>query len=77
MEFNEAVQIMTDEIVAILSDNPPTIYIYGSAVLGDFKHGWSDIDILVLTKRKNWWKGNGAILNMLYLRGMGRLQDVE
>lgn len=22
---------------------------------------------------KNWWKGNGAILNMLYLRGMGKL----
>jgi hypothetical protein len=22
---------------------------------------------------KNWWKGNGAILNLLYLRGMGRL----
>jgi hypothetical protein len=21
---------------------------------------------------KNWWKGNGAILNMLYLKGMGR-----
>ena len=22
---------------------------------------------------KMWWKGNGAILNMLYLKGMGRL----
>ena len=22
---------------------------------------------------KMWWKGNGAILNMLYLQGMGRL----
>lgn len=22
---------------------------------------------------KNWWKGNSAILNMLYLKGMGRL----
>jgi len=22
---------------------------------------------------KNWWKSNGAILNMLYLRGMGKL----
>ncbi len=22
---------------------------------------------------KNWWKGNGVILNMLYLKGMGRL----
>jgi len=23
---------------------------------------------------KNWWKGNGAILNMLYLKGMGILE---
>jgi len=22
---------------------------------------------------KNWWKGNLAILNILYLRGMGKL----
>lgn len=22
---------------------------------------------------KNWWKGNGALLNLLYLKGMGRL----
>ncbi|MDR0883430.1 MAG: hypothetical protein LBN05_02330 [Oscillospiraceae bacterium] len=22
---------------------------------------------------KNWWKGNGALLNLLYLQGMGRL----
>ena len=22
---------------------------------------------------RNWWKSNGAILNMLYLKGMGRL----
>ena len=24
---------------------------------------------------KNWWQGNGAILNMMYLRGMGRLEE--
>lgn len=24
---------------------------------------------------RNWWKSNGAILNMLYLRGMGRLNE--
>lgn len=23
---------------------------------------------------KNWWKGNGAILNMLYLKGFGKLE---
>ena len=26
---------------------------------------------------KNWWKGNGAILNMLYLKGMGRLEKLR
>ena len=29
-----------------------SVYIYGSVVFNDFKMGWSDIDILVLTKNK-------------------------
>ncbi len=45
-----AIQKMTDEIVSILGENVLSIYTYGSCVLGDFKNGWSDIDILVLTK---------------------------
>lgn len=28
-----------------------SLFIYGSCVLGDFKLGWSDVDILVLTKQ--------------------------
>ena len=50
MTLDEAIQIMSDEIATILADNKPTIYIFGSVALGDFKLCWSDIDILVLTK---------------------------
>lgn len=50
--LNEAIQTMTSEIVSILADNKPTIYLFGSVVLDDFKLGWSDIDIVVLTERE-------------------------
>ena len=50
MALDEAIQILSDEIVAILADNEPTIYVFGSVVLGDFKFGWSDIDIIAMTK---------------------------
>lgn len=36
--------------------------------------GWSDYSD-EWTVSKNWWKGNGAIHNLLYLKGMGRLHD--
>jgi len=52
MTLNESIEIMTDEIVSILSDNKPTIYLYGSAALDDFKLGWSDIDIIVLNEEE-------------------------
>ena len=52
MILNEAIHIMTCEIVSILADNKPTIYLLGSVALDDFKLGWSDIDILVLTERE-------------------------
>ena len=41
---------MKNHIVKILLDNKPSIYLFGSVVLDDFKIGWSDIDILCLTK---------------------------
>lgn len=43
---------MENRIVNILSSNKPSIYIFGSVVLEDFKLGWSDIDILCLTETK-------------------------
>ena len=52
MELTKAIQIMTDEIVSILADNKPAIYLFGSVALDDFKLGWSDIDIVVLTERE-------------------------
>lgn len=39
-------------IAHILHDNFPSIYSYGSIVLDDFKPGWSDVDILVLTQKQ-------------------------
>lgn len=47
----KAVQKMTSAISGILLDNQPSIYLYGSSVLNDFRLGWSDIDILVLTEK--------------------------
>ncbi len=47
----KAVRRMTAAIGEILADNQPSIYLYGSSVLNDFRPGWSDIDILVLTQK--------------------------
>ena len=43
---------MVREISGILSDCEPSIYLYGSSALNDFRLGWSDIDILVLTEKQ-------------------------
>lgn len=47
----KAIDCMTSFISKILADNQPSIYLYGSSVLNDFRLGWSDIDILVLTQK--------------------------
>lgn len=52
MNLNESIKIMTNEIISILADNRPIIYLVGSVALDDFQLGWSDIDILVLTERE-------------------------
>lgn len=64
MNLNEAIQTMADEIVSILSDNKPTIYLYGSVILDDFKLGWSDIDILVLTESKITEEQANTLVNL-------------
>lgn len=46
-----AMENMVREISGILADCSPSIYLYGSSALNDFKLGWSDIDILVLTEK--------------------------
>lgn len=50
IELQKAIDEMTLRITAILGSCAPSIYLYGSVALGDFKLGWSDIDILVLTQ---------------------------
>ena len=51
-ELKNAIQNMALRIAEILKCNNPSVYLYGSVVLDDFRFGWSDIDILVLTERK-------------------------
>ena len=50
--LDKSIKIMTACIADIMGDNYPSIYLCGSVVLGDFKLGWSDIDILVLTQKE-------------------------
>lgn len=44
-----AINTMAVSIARILRDNNPSIYLYGSVTTEDYRHGWSDIDLLVLT----------------------------
>ena len=43
---------MANRICSILYNCSPSVYIYGSVALNDFRSGWSDIDILVLTQKQ-------------------------
>lgn len=52
MNLNESIKIITNEIISVLADNKPTVYLFGSVTLDDFQLGWSDIDVLVLTERE-------------------------
>lgn len=47
-----AINNMVREISRILADCNPSVYLYGSSTLNDFRLGWSDIDILVLTEKQ-------------------------
>ena len=49
-ELEKSIETMTRRLADILEPNSPSIYLYGSATAGDFRPGWSDIDILVLTR---------------------------
>ena len=45
-----AINTMAVSIQRILADAQPSIYLYGSVAVEDYHHGWSDIDLLVLTQ---------------------------
>ena len=49
--MEKSIEIMTARISSILKDNEPSIHLFGSIVLDDFKLGWSDIDFVCLTKK--------------------------
>lgn len=51
-ELWDSIRNMTDAVAEILADNAPTVYLYGSVATGDFRFGWSDIDMLVLTEKQ-------------------------
>lgn len=44
-----AVSVMRERLCAVLGGNI-TLYLHGSVTMGDYRRGWSDIDILCLTK---------------------------
>lgn len=48
--MNASIRLMTAAIADILRDSEPSIYLYGSVTMDDFRPGWSDIDLLVLTR---------------------------
>ncbi len=47
-----AINRMTSAVAGILTGCGASVYLYGSSVLEDFRLGWSDIDILVLTQKQ-------------------------
>ena len=49
VNLNESVERIVDRISIILNRNVHSIWLFGSVVLDDFRFGWSDIDILVLS----------------------------
>lgn len=48
--LHQAIRTMTERLTTILAPQQPSIYLYGSVPLADFRPGWSDIDLLVLTE---------------------------
>ena len=62
--MTESIARMTDEIVRILDRGAHSIWLYGSVVLDDFRPGWSDIDLLVLTERRISEEQSQALLTL-------------
>lgn len=47
--MEEAIGVMTAELSEILGPDLHSVWLYGSVPLGDFRLGWSDIDLMVFT----------------------------
>ncbi|MBR3927777.1 MAG: GNAT family N-acetyltransferase [Clostridia bacterium] len=59
-----AVNCMVRAISEILAPCAPSIYMYGSSVMEDFRLGWSDIDLVVLTEKEINENQAGALLHL-------------
>lgn len=49
--MDASIRLMTSVIADILRESQPSIYLYGSVTMDDFRPGWSDVDLLALTRR--------------------------
>lgn len=59
-----AVNTMAVSIQRILKDAQPSIYLYGSVTTEDYRPGWSDIDLLVLTMDPITEEQSDALLHL-------------
>ena len=48
----DAIGKMTNALLSVLDGDLHSVWLYGSVVQDDFRLGWSDIDILVLTEKR-------------------------
>ncbi len=62
-----AINTMAVSIQRILWDAQPSIYLYGSVTAEDYQHGWSDIDLLVLTQEVITEKQASALVELRQL----------
>lgn len=46
-----SIALLINRIWSVCKNEEPTFVLYGSAVLGDFRPGWSDIDMLCIVKQ--------------------------
>ena len=63
-ELKPAIKAVRRRVVDALEGCAASIYIYGSLALGDFRPGWSDIDILVLTEKEITEGQAGRLVNL-------------
>ncbi|MBQ8186030.1 MAG: DUF4111 domain-containing protein [Clostridia bacterium] len=57
-----SVNRFTDAVCAVVPDC--TVYLTGSAAAGDYRHGWSDIDMLFLTRTELTADTASALVNL-------------
>lgn len=69
-----AINTMAVSIERILADAQPSIYLYGSVTAEDYRPGWSDVDLLVLTRDAITEEQSAALL---YLRQLLAARDPD